>query len=217
VSPGVFTYLEVEDSGHGIEPAMLGRIFDPFFTTKLEGRGLGLAGVMGIVRGHAGAIRVESSPRRGTCFRVLLPARVGASVRAEREEEACEQARAIARVVLVVDDEELVRETAREMLRQLRSKALVASSGREAVEFYRENRSHIDLVLLDLTMPGLNGSQTLRELRAIDPEVRVVFMSGYAFADSAAEAGEPKPPFLRKPFTIGDLRRTMASALGASL
>jgi CheY-like chemotaxis protein len=114
-------------------------------------------------------------------------------------------------LVLVVDDEELVRETTREMLRQLRCKALLASSGRQAVDFYREHGAHIDLVLLDLTMPGLSGTATLRELRAIDPAVRVVIMSGYAFADAGAEAGERKAPFLRKPFTVGELRRTVGA------
>ncbi len=213
VSPGPFVYLEVEDRGQGIETAMLPRIFDPFFTTKLEGRGLGLAGVMGIVRGHGGAIRVESSPGEGTCFRALFPARVGASVEVTREDEYHALARDTTLLVLVVDDEELVRETTREMLRELRCKALVASSGREAVEFYRQHGAHVDLVLLDLTMPGLSGTATLRELRAIDPSVRVVIMSGYAFAEAPLEPTEAKTPFLRKPFTVFDLRRTLGASL----
>lgn len=212
VVPGLFAYLEVEDSGHGIDAATLARIFDPFFSTKFEGRGLGLAGVLGIVRGHMGAIRVRSQPGRGTCFRVLLPAKPGAVVSSDEAAQRKPPPATGRRLVLIVDDEELVRETASGMLTELECKVLTANSGREAIEIFRNTDKRIDTVLLDLTMPGLDGTATLRELKSLDPQILVIMMSGYDPVEALTKVRRSERTlFLRKPFSLDDLRSALAT------
>ena len=209
-SPGRHVCLEVTDSGGGMDAATVGKIFDPFFSTKFAGRGLGLATVLGVVRGHRGGLAVQSEPGRRTTFRVFLPCveRVAAGM------EPAPPAEPSTRTVLLVDDEEDVRAVTAHMLERLGCSVLVAADGPEGVELFRANAPVIDAVLIDLTLPRLSGERTCREIRTIRSDARVILMSGYSEEDATgrlADAGAAA--FLRKPFSVADLRSTMDRAL----
>ena len=163
LKPGQYAMLEVHDTGCGMTEETLKRIFDPFFTTKFAGRGLGLSAVLGIVRAHKGALKVYSQPGRGTTFKLLFPI---STVAPAAEPVAPEGDLAGSGTILIVDDEDVVRRTARNTLQRYGYRTLLAEDGRQALETYRRERD-ISLVLLDLTMPVMSGEETLQQLQVI--------------------------------------------------
>jgi signal transduction histidine kinase len=183
LSPGRFVALEVSDTGTGMDAETRQRIFDPFFTTKFIGRGLGLAAVQGIVRGHNGAIKVYSEPGRGSTFKLLFPA--SANVARDKESGApVPEARSEGTTILVVDDDARVREVVETMLAESGFRVLIAPDGRQGVEMYRDHCNEIGLVLLDMTMPEMDGEEAFREIRRIRADARVVLSSGYSEQDA---------------------------------
>ncbi len=179
IDGGHFVFIEVADTGCGMTMDVIEKIFDPFYTTKFTGRGLGMSAVLGIVRGHHGALKLYSEPGQGTTFRVLFPALNYES--SEQTEADVELQRDIGgSVVLVVDDEESIREITVMMLQDAGiSNVLTAADGKEALDIYRQ-RDDIDLVLLDLTMPHMDGEEAFRQLRLLNPSVKVILASGYS-------------------------------------
>jgi signal transduction histidine kinase len=212
---GEYAYLEVLDSGHGMHVSTVARIFDPFFSTKFAGRGLGLAAVLGIVRTHRGAIKVQSAPGQGTTIRVLFPVSGAAPAPRPAESVSDPNVQLATRTVLVVDDEEQVRTVARRILSAKGFTVLLAGGGIEALTMVREARGAIDCVLLDLTMPDLPGADVLGELRRIRPDIKVIVSSGYSQESAAPQfAGSGPAAFIQKPYRPADLVNMVKAVLG---
>jgi len=213
IAEGDFVYLEIADTGDGMDKATLERIFDPFFTTKFTGRGLGLAAVLGIVRGHKGAIKVYSERQRGSTFKLLFPVCENAAVTLSppRSIQGAYQGKG---TVLLADDEETIRNLGRRMLQRWGFAVLLAADGKEAVELFRASKNEIALVILDLTMPHLDGEACYREMRQIRPDVRVVLSSGYNEQDVVNRfAGKGLAGFVQKPYTSEELLAKIRAAL----
>jgi PAS domain S-box-containing protein len=209
--PGRYISLEVHDTGVGMDDATLARIFDPFFTTKFAGRGLGLSAVLGIVRAHHGALKVYSKPGQGTTFKVLFPASAHEIVRQSR---APKRELSGSGTVLVVDDEEIVRVTAKHTLERYGYRTMLAGDGAGALEAYRSQPADISLVLLDLTMPVMNGEETLRHLQALNPGVKVLLSSGFNEVEAVQRfAGKGLAGFIQKPYTAAGLAEKVKEVL----
>ncbi len=212
---GAFLALIVRDDGCGIPPDKLSRIFEPFFSQKGVGRGLGLAAMHGIVRAHGGAVRVESEVGRGTTFTVLLPS-MPAGARVAAPESHPREVSGDA-TVLVIDDEADVREVVHDVLASRGMRVLAASDGARGLEIYQSQPDAIDLVLLDMTMPGLSGAEVFQAIRAARPDARVVVASGFAEKDVLEQLGEGHPDgFVHKPFTLNALLERVSAVLGDS-
>ncbi|OFW59777.1 MAG: hypothetical protein A2133_10520 [Actinobacteria bacterium RBG_16_64_13] len=215
---GQYVTLQVSDTGQGMDEDTRSRLFEPFYTTKFTGRGLGLSAVLGIVRRHKGAITVHSELGRGTVVRILLPVWEGGEAGGSRVKEAGDADWEFKGTVLLVDDEESILALGRRMLGRLGFTVLTATDGGQSVDIYRAHHDEIALVLLDLTMPEMDGAETLQELRRIDPGVRVVMSSGYTENDiSARFAGHELAGFLQKPYTLDILRRCLRAVLADRL
>ena len=214
IQPGDFVYLEVADTGHGMDKATLDRIFDPFFTTKFTGRGLGLAAVLGIMRGHKGAIKVYSELKRGTTFKLLFPPGELSACKVE-EKNGEKQVWKGQGTILVVDDEETVRTLVRRALEYAGFQVVVAEDGREALTQFQQIGKTVALVILDLTMPHLDGEACFRELRQMDPAVSVILSSGYNEQDVVNRfAGKGLAGFIQKPYTSHELIAKVREVLG---
>ena len=203
LAPGTYLTLEVQDDGLGMAPDVGERIFDPFFTTKFTGRGLGLAAVLGIVRGHKGGLQVESEAGKGTLFRLVFPRSQRSPV---AREPATPAALAAAGTVLVIDDEEVVREAVADALESEGIRYRLAPDGASGVSVLREHGREIGLVLLDLSMPGRSGEETFAELRKVDDSVPVVLSSGFAEEEARRRfAARDLAGFLQKPYRFPTL------------
>lgn len=213
IAPGSYVCIEVADTGSGIEEAAIARIFDPFFTTKFTGRGLGLAAVSGIVRGHKGSIRVETELGKGTTFTVLLPALGKAGYSATPAVPELSAAPGSG-TVLIVDDEAVVRRTAAASLRKHGYSVLLAENGIEAVRVFEQSADSIDAVLLDMTMPQMSGEETLHRLATIRPNVKVILSSGFSEVEAARRfKSQSLAGFLQKPYTAAELAHKVGAVL----
>ena len=211
-TPGEFVSLLVSDTGTGMPRDVVARIFEPFYTTKGEGRGtgIGLSTVQRIVQAHAGFLRVESEPGRGTAFEVFIP-RAIESVPSEASAPAPEIPRGLGELILVVDDERAVRELVGEGLTAQGHHVLTAASGEEALALFRKHRDKVRLLITDSAMPSLDGAQTIAAVRKEKPDLPVILAS--AETDTAAEGLGTPTAFLRKPFSLDELLTTVACVL----
>ena len=209
VAPRRYVYLEVADTGAGMDESVKSRIFDPFFTTKFTGRGLGLAAVSGIVRSLDGAITVSSAPGQGTAFRIFFPA-----AQTGREQAKEEPALASRGTILVVDDEESVRSFITAVLRRCGYRVHVACDGAEALTICDREIDRLDAVILDIVMPVMGGKEFLREIRRRRPGLKVLLTSGYSETEARrlCESGGDFS-FIQKPYTVHQLAQAAADLL----
>lgn len=213
IETGDYVHLEVADTGVGMAPDIQSRIFEPFYTTKFTGRGLGLAAVLGIMRGHRGTIKVYSEVDRGSSFKLLFP--VAGAEPEVSVSKTLDTSWKGAGTILVVDDEAAVGRTVSRMLELMGFATIEATDGADAIEKFRAQREEITMVMLDLTMPRMDGEQTYAELRRIEPGVRVVLMSGFNQQEATARfAGKSIASFVQKPFSLETLRSAVRLVVG---
>jgi CheY-like chemotaxis protein len=212
--PGNYVRFKVADTGIGMDKETQERIFEPFFTTKKMGRGtgLGLASVYGIVKNHGGCAEVQSREGEGTAFTIYLPA---SKQKASRTEEPQPQALQGSGTILLIDDEEMILHVGKEMLGKIGYRVMTASSGKEAIEIFSTFSGRIDLVLLDMIMPEMNGAEVFEKLREIHPRIKVLLCSGYSIDGKAGELLKKGcRGFIQKPYTLSKLSQTLRGVMG---
>ena len=216
-NPGKFVKVSVTDTGVGMDEQTQQRIFEPFFTTKEMGRGtgLGLASAYGIIKNHGGIINVQSKKRQGTTFYMYLPVTPGL-VSEQNAEKLEKEIRLGDETILLVDDEDIVIDVGEKMLRKMGHKVLLANSGKAAVDVYRKHKHEIDLVILDMIMPGMGGGDTYDNLKKINPDITVLLSSGYSMDGQAREILERGcDGFIQKPFNMSQLSQAIQKTLGS--
>ncbi len=220
-APGRFVFLEVCDNGIGMSEQVQQRIFDPFFTTKFTGRGLGMSAVLGIVKAHSGALFLDSAPEKGTTIKVLFPAAHDEGPPlvpvTEHAHTRSVTHHPLSGTILVVDDEKSVLKICVTMVTHCGFKAITASDGADAVRIFRERRDEIDLVLMDLTMPNMDGVAAMQELRRIKPDIKIILSSGFNEQELDDRISDQNPSgFIRKPYSVknleAELRRVVQGA-----
>jgi len=212
IKPGPFVQIRVSDTGHGIAHELQNRVFEPFFTTKDQGTGLGLSVVYGVVQNHGGFVNFESMIGQGTSFSIYLP-HAGAMSRRESRQKRTRLPRG-SEHILLVEDELSVCEIARDMLTGLGYTVATANDGRQGVDTYRSRQGSIDLVLLDINMPVMGGKEAFELLRSINPNVRIIIVTGYGHeaVDISAFPSEVNG-FIQKPFQVETLAATVRTVL----
>ena len=207
VAHGAHTMIRVDDTGAGMDEHTLSRIFDPFFSTKFTGRGLGLAAVLGIVRAHSGTLRVSSHPGSGTRFEMFFPADSPAQAPRVDETSRFTSTWNGSGIVLFVDDEETVRSVGKRLLKRMGFEVLLANDGQEAVEVFARYGQTIGLVILDMTMPRMDGKEALEHIKKIRSDVKIVLSTGYSERDVAANfQGRGFDAFIQKPYNYRELK-----------
>jgi CheY-like chemotaxis protein len=216
LKPGRYAYMSVTDNGIGMDEDTRKRVFEPFFTTKEMGRGtgLGLASAYGIIRNHGGTIDVHSIKGQGSTFTIYLPASAAESATVTIMEQTPSAMDVGSEMILLVDDNPTVLEIGEEMLLLLGYSVLTARNGGEALNLYQQHLERIDLVILDMIMPGLSGYDTYAAMKKLNPNVEVLLSSGYSIDSQASEMLELGcNGFLQKPFAVHELSRTVRSIL----
>ena len=213
VKPGKYVKITVTDTGTGMDKKTKERIFDPFFTTKEMGRGtgLGLATVYGIIKGHKGMINVYSEPGHGTTFTIYLPASEKEVVKEEKTAGTNDRG---TETIMLVDDEKIVLQVSREMLESVGYRVYAVGSSQEAIALFTKKRNEIDLVILDMIMPGISGGETFDRLREINPGIKVLLSSGYSLNGEAQTIMDRGcKGFIQKPFQIEKLSQKVRKML----
>jgi len=218
IEPGNYAKISVTDTGTGMDEATRQKIFDPFFTSKkmgsVKGTGLGLASAYGIIKNHGGVIDVYSEKDTGSTFNIYLPA--SEAVISDQEAEIGEEQIPTGHeTVLFVDDEDMIVDVSRDMLKTLGYEVLTARGGREAIEVYKENRDRIDIVIMDMIMPEMGGGEAYDWLKEINPDIKVLLSSGYSITGQATEIlNRGCNGFIQKPFNLKDLSQNIIEILG---
>jgi CheY-like chemotaxis protein len=215
LTPGKYACLEIRDTGCGMDEKTLGRIFEPFFSTKFSGRGLGLAATLGIVQSHHGSITVESAAGKGTTFTVRLPAGDGAQTAVQESVSGADFSGS--GVILVVDDEDLVRQIAKASLEARGYTPLLAHDGQSALDVVAASGDRLRAVVLDVTMPGMSSEEIVNRLRTLQPTLPVIIASGHGASEITHRfKASGVTEFLQKPYTADQLARCIGTAISVS-
>jgi len=211
LAAGLYSFVKVTDTGCGMDQETMEKVFDPFFTTKFTGRGLGMSAVLGILRGHHSALKATSEVGKGTSFTVLFPAfeinfQTAGKVEPVQDDHPDWKGKG---VILLVDDEELVRTVGERGLKRLGYDVLLAANGLEALELYAQHGSDIECVLLDLTMPTMGGKEALAAIRKLDAQTKIVICSGYSEEETMDNTALKADAFLHKPYQMDELKRLL--------